>query len=491
MKNNLIDQFDVNIGTEVHCSVKIDRKMFSLTKIVEDAEEPNKHISFWELGYPGIKPIINFEVVKKAIFLAYALNMNVSNILVFDRKNYFYYDLPKGYQITQNFYPIAKNGFLEIVLPDKKVKKIKILKIQIEEDTAKSIHKDGEILLDFSRSGNPLLEIVSDCNITDENELIIFLRLLRVTLKFLKISDCKMEKAQLRCDINVSLSKKNSKTLGQKVEIKNLNSFFNIQKAISFEIEEQLNLLSQNKNVVQVTKNFDEKTKSLIFSRMKESNVGYRFFRESNLLPYKLMSNELEEIENEILRLELPSKKLQKFTLNYNLSVNEALFILENEDVLNFFENLSKETFFYKRAYQIIFDIVLPNLRKLNLNFSNFLCTSIIFGKIVNLCEKDHNKFSLVKKLIIESIEKNYEITIKNIKEIENISFASDEEMFLTIKNIFDKKPDLVSSYLKKPEKIIKFLIGELNRKFKGKINNKDLNKKLEEFIQTKIIKNN
>jgi len=282
-----MNNFEVIIGIENHVELKTKSKMFG-PGLVGFGQTPNSQVSEVDLGYPGALPSVNQEGVRLAILAAHALNMKIDSLLTFDRKNYFYPDLVKGFQITQQFNPIGQDGWLEISLDPDSNKKIAIQRLHIEEDTAQQKHSQNLTLIDYNRSGIGLIEIVTHPVLRSAQEAVAYVEKLRETLLFLGVSDVKMSEGSLRCDVNVSLRPIGSEKYSHKVEVKNLNSLANVKKAIEFEVKRQSALLVQNLVVEQETRRFDEQSQTTVSMRSKADALDYRYFTEPNLSPIQL-----------------------------------------------------------------------------------------------------------------------------------------------------------------------------------------------------------
>lgn len=281
-----MNNYDVVMGIEIHCELKTKTKCFSSAPNTF-GEKPNSQTSAIDCGFPGTLPAINQAVIVSAIQTCSGLNMNIDTLVRFDRKSYFYPDLPKGYQITQFYHPIGCNGYLKILV-DEQPFTVEFERLHIEEDTAKQIHHHGKTLLDYNRAGIPLLEIVTKPVFTTSNQVVAYINALRQLLIHLKVSDAKMNEGSLRCDINISLKAAGSEVLGTKVEIKNLNSTNNITLAINDEIIRQSQILDNKQKVLLETRRFDEKNGKTILMRSKENNIDYKYFPEPNIFPIQL-----------------------------------------------------------------------------------------------------------------------------------------------------------------------------------------------------------
>ena len=287
----------VTIGIEIHCELKTNTKMFSGAP-VRFGEVANTCTSVVDLGHPGCLPCVNKEAVALAIKACTAMHCDLETLVRFDRKNYYYSDLPKGFQITQQFHPIGTNGYVEIDVDGEK-KQIRIERIHMEEDTAKQFHKDTGTYIDFNRAGTPLIEIVSKPDMHSAKEAAAYVETLRKNLLYLNVSDVKMEEGSMRCDVNISLSK-DKDTLGTKTEIKNLNSISNVQKAIDYEAGRQQEVIESGGEVLQETRRYDEVEKVTTVMRSKGDAVDYKYYTEPNILPIRLDHAWVEQIKDEL-----------------------------------------------------------------------------------------------------------------------------------------------------------------------------------------------
>ncbi|MCQ2747972.1 MAG: Asp-tRNA(Asn)/Glu-tRNA(Gln) amidotransferase subunit GatB [Mycoplasmoidaceae bacterium] len=338
-----MNNFQTVVGIEVHTVVNSKTKMFSGTKSCH-TDPVNTNINEIDLGLPGTLPSVNEEVIKKAICLAQALHMKIADVISFDRKNYFYRDLPKGFQITQQFNPIGTDGYVEIEVDGKK-KKIRIERIHMEEDTAKQLKVDNKVLLDYNRCGMPLIEIVSKPDIASAKEAMAYLTQLKRILNFCgEISDAKMEEGSLRADVNISINPYGSKAYGTRVEIKNINSINNVGRAITYEANRQAGLYLQGKTFNQETRRFDDAKGETIYMRDKTSAVDYHFMPEPNILPFKLdpsfkqdalnrVKFSLDEVIQQLHQLGLDDKIAAQLLDDYPLYKVFSLVLNEVKDV--------------------------------------------------------------------------------------------------------------------------------------------------------------
>lgn len=331
---------EVVIGIEVHTALNTKTKMFS-PALNTHIGAPNTCVHPIDLALPGTLPIVNIAAVHKAIILADSLNMEINHKRIeFDRKNYFYSDLPKGYQITQQYFPIGTNGNIKIKDINNNDKEIIIQRIHMEEDTAKQFTKNNLKYIDYNRAGSPLIEIVTDPCISSSFEAMQYLEELKKILIFKDISDAKMEEGSLRADVNISLRPYGCKTLGEKVEIKNINSITNVGKAIDFEIKRQTEIICLNKIVEQETRRFDDTNNTTIFMRKKSNQVDYRYITEPDILCFAIK----DSIVKELLKNSLPSPKaVKKILLNDGLDENQIKHLLDNYELYKIFIYFKKK----------------------------------------------------------------------------------------------------------------------------------------------------
>lgn len=462
-----MNNFKTTIGIEVHAVINSLTKMFSSSKSSHN-DQVNTNINEIDLGMPGTLPSANEAVVMKAIQLASALNMQIENNLIFDRKNYFYSDLPKGYQITQQFFPIGKNGFIEIKLQDGSTKKITIERIHIEEDTAKQQIINNKIFIDYNRCGMPLIEIVSNPVIDNQYEATEYLKQLKRILNFLDLSDAKMEDGSMRADINISQQVMGIDKLGQKIEIKNLNSISNVAKAIEFETQRQISLLLSGQIVEQDTRRWDDVAKETIYMRSKQDSVDYHYFTEPNILNINL--------SNDFINSAIKNKKampVEAYNHLKSLNFDEKIIqnILDDAKMYQFISSLTKKI----DSYQDIltwFIIELSSFVKMenkNLyDMDNSIINRVI--EMINLIQKEEIN-SKQSKIIIKEIYN----TKKSLNDIINeygFKQIKDEALIESmLKQYINDNKEIVSQYAQRPERVEKALLGLLMKDTKGQAN--------------------
>ncbi|HPD05604.1 MAG TPA: Asp-tRNA(Asn)/Glu-tRNA(Gln) amidotransferase subunit GatB, partial [Spirochaetota bacterium] len=355
-------EFDTVIGLEVHAQLNTQSKIFCSCS-TQFGAQPNTQVCPVCLGLPGVLPVLNKEVLKKAIMAGLALNCTVAHYSKFDRKNYFYPDLPKAYQISQYDKPICYDGYIEISIKDE-TKKIGITRLHMEEDAGKTIHSDDAnnkvSYVDFNRTGVPLIEIVSEPDITTPDEAYQYLQTLRSILKYIEVSDCNMEEGSLRCDVNVSLKPKGAKVFGQKVEIKNLNSFRSVKLALEYEIGRQQKMLMQDETIVQETRLWDAERNITQAMRSKEEAHDYRYFPEPDLPPIEISNDYVEQLKNELP--ELPYEKCDRFVKQYGLPRYDAQVLTVTRQLALYYETVVSNGAHPKKASNWIMSELLAKI---------------------------------------------------------------------------------------------------------------------------------
>ncbi|MCA0403398.1 MAG: Asp-tRNA(Asn)/Glu-tRNA(Gln) amidotransferase subunit GatB [Proteobacteria bacterium] len=462
--------FDTVIGLEVHVQLKTKTKLFSGSSIQFGAK-PNTQTSFIDAGLPGVLPVLNAEAVKMAIQFGLAIDAQIANNSYFERKNYFYPDLPKGYQISQFQKPIVADGHLDITLEDGSVKKITIERAHLEEDAGKSIHEnEGYSGIDLNRAGTPLLEIVTTPCLNSSEEALSYLKTLYTLVRFLGICDGNMQEGSFRCDINISLKPKGSDKLGTRVELKNLNSFRFIEKAIFYEQRRQTDLIETNQMVIQETRLYDANSDTTRSMRTKENENDYRYFPDPDLLPIAISSEEIDKIK---LNLPLLPQDI-KANLNKNpaLIEEDILFLLSSPATYSFFESIKKESIAEEK---LIINWLKNNyLASLNENNLSFDTPPISAEKLSPLLDKLQEKkiSSKFAKDIFSKLWQGSNLSIDDIMKEEGLDEpANNEELEQIVKNIIAKHPEQASDYRAGKEKLLAFFVGQAMKETKGKAN--------------------
>lgn len=460
------------IGIEVHVELKSMAKVFSLSKNNFN-DEANTNINVIDLGYPGVLPRLNKGVIDDALKACLALNFNINRLMHFDRKNYFYPDLPKGYQITQQDTPIGYDGYVEI-----SNKKIYLERMHIEEDTCKSLHTT-DTLLNFNRAGVPLLEIVTKPCISSGKEAVEYLEKLRETLLYLGISDVKIEEGSMRCDVNVSVS--DTDELGTKVEVKNIGSISNVGVAIDYEIQRQEELLANGEVIIEQTRRFDDKSKTTILMRYKETGNDYRYFPEPDI-PYVYIDDEwIEQIKREmpVLTDELKDKYTKLGINNNNIKT-----IIANKEICNFFETVIDDVNPNIAANLLTGDI-LSYLNKHFIKLEESKLTKDNFIKLVELLDKKTISSKQGKEVINILLDTGKDV-LEIVKE-NKMEQISDNSLVLDIvTKVIDANPDSVKDFKEGKDRAVKYLMGQIMKESKGQVNPGLANRVLVEELKKK-----
>jgi aspartyl-tRNA(Asn)/glutamyl-tRNA(Gln) amidotransferase subunit B len=465
--------YEAVIGLEVHLHLNTKTKAFCGCS-TEFGREPNSCVCPVCLGFPGSLPVLNKLALDYAIKVALALNCRVQEYTKFDRKNYFYPDLPKNYQISQYDLPLSRDGFLDIYLEGRN-KRIGIRRVHMEEDAGKLIHKEEVSLVDFNRSGIPLLEIVSEPHINSAEEAYEYLTALKSIIEYLDVSDCDMEKGSLRCDANISVRKKGAAELGIKTELKNMNSFKAVKEALAFEIERQSELLDAGEDVVQETRLWDAKELKTLPMRTKEEAKDYRYFPEPDLAPFIIKPEKIEEIRKAIP--ELPRQKMQRFIKDYGLSEYDARILVSSRKDADWAEEAIR-TYPDKNKKPIVNWIIGPlaSLTGPNTTFSELKLPGgkEEFIKLVKATEEGKISHLMAKNVLSESI--NSGIPSLEIIQNRNLFQVSDlESLKGVVEDVLKENPESVNDYKSGKANALMFLVGQAMKKSKGKANPKTL----------------
>ncbi len=470
--------FEPVIGIEIHVELKTKSKMFS-SGPVTFGNMPNTETVLFDWAFPGTMPVVNKEAVKYGIKIANALNMSVSKTLYFDRKNYFYSDLPKGYQITQQDHPIGYEGFLEIETSNVK-RKIGIERAHLEEDTAKQLHFGDMSLVDYNRAGTPLVEIVSKPDIRSGEEASKYVEGIREIVTYLGVSDGKMEEGSLRCDVNISIRPVGSEKLGTKVEIKNLNSIANVKAAIDYEVERQAELILSGGVVEQETRRYNETQKKTELMRKKTNAVDYKYFREPNIVPIDLSD---EFIESTIKSMsKLPSAyraELQELGLS-KYEVDELL--RDKKYVLYFVDCLSHNVKNIKTLWNYLMVDVLSYLNKDEVGIESLKFTSKSLVSLINMLADGKINSKQAKEVLAVMYESGEDAQV--IVDRLGLSQVSDDSAILEIvKTVLANNAQSISDFKAGKDRALGYLVGQVMKASQGKANPS----KAKEFILKEI----
>jgi len=474
-------EFEAVIGLEVHAQLNTKTKMFCSCS-TKFGNPPNTQICPVCTGLPGVLPVINKKAVEYALKLALALNCKINLKSIMARKTYFYPDLPKNYQISQYEIPIAEGGAVEIEINGNR-KKIGLIRIHMEEDAGKLIHEEKKpySYVDFNRAGVPLLEIVSAPEISSPEEAVAYLKTLRRILRYLEICDGNMEEGSLRCDANVSVRPKGSDKFGTKVELKNMNSFKHVERALSYEIKRQIGLLMEGKEIIQETRLYDETTQTTHPMRGKEEAHDYCYFPDPDLIEIQINEEILEKLKTELP--ELPQEKKERFLKTYLLTPYEVDILIEEKNLADFFE---KTVEIYPNPKSISNFMLTEVLRYLNRDGKDISETNLkpeILAQLLDLVEKGIISITIAKQIFPEVYEKGIEPR-KIVEERGLIQESSEDKLRFICEEVLAENPKEVEKYRAGKKGIIGFFVGQVLKKTQGKANPKIVNKILTELLE-------
>lgn len=471
--------YETVIGLEVHLQLRTETKVFCgcSTKF---GSRPNSQTCPVCLGFPGSLPVLNEKAFLYSIKAALALNCAIQNLVKFDRKNYYYPDLPKNFQISQYDMPLSYNGTLEIT-SDGIRKRVRIKRVHLEEDAGKLTHpaKVSYSLVDFNRAGMPLLEIVTEPDISSPQEAYDYLTALKAILQYIKISDCDMEKGSLRCDANASIRKAGEKKLGVKVEVKNMNSFRWVREALQYEVDRQVSLLEAKENIIQETRLWDAEKMATISMRSKEEAQDYRYFPEPDMVPFMVEKTIIEEIRKTLP--ELPEARMNRFLKDYSLCEYDAKILTSQIDVADYFEECANQ---YENKKTIANWITGDIMAQMNIKNSGIIELGIPPKNLIGLLKMIDKEISgkMAKDVLVEMIE-----TKKDAYEIvksKGLSQISDRERIdQVIKDVLSKNEKSVNDYKNGKKNAITFLVGQVMRQTQGKANPAIVNEILKKHL--------
>lgn len=473
------------IGLEIHIELKTKTKMFCSCKNDPEEKTPNVNICPICLGHPGTLPTINEEAVKKVIKTGLALNCQIEEFSFFERKNYFYPDLPKGYQISQYQKPLCKNGFLEI-----EGRKIRIRRIHLEEDTGRLIHEKDCSLVDFNRAGVPLMELVTEPDLHSAKEARKFAEELQLILRYLDVSDADMEKGQMRIEANISLSEEEGK-LGTKVEIKNLNSFRAVEEAINYEIERQSKLLNSSQKIIQETRGWDDIKKKTFSQREKEEAKDYRYFPEPDLPPLMVSREEILELKAEIP--ELPAQKRERLKKEYELEEKAIEIFVQQKELGEYFEKVISELppKLERKALLAQIDLsanyilsdLLGLMKEYNATVENLKILPEDFAQFITLIYDGKISSKIAKEVLNEMFKTGK--SPKNIIEEKELSLISGEkELEKVAKEVIEENEKAVSDFKSGKSQALQFLIGKIMQKTRGRADPQKVKELLIKFLK-------
>ena len=469
------------IGLETHVQLSTKTKLFSRASTAFGAS-PNTNVNLIDCGLPGVLPSVNKEAFYKAIRFGMAVNAQINQTSIFDRKNYFYADLPKGYQITQMDLPIVLGGSIDIQL-EESVKTINITRAHLEEDAGKSIHDeyDGFSAIDLNRAGTPLLEIVSEPDISNAKEAVAYMKAMHQLVTYLDVSDGNMAQGSLRCDANVSIRKKGVKELGTRTEIKNINSFKFIEKAINFEIKRQIKILEDGQKVTQETRLYDSSKDETRPMRSKEFANDYRYFPEPDLLPVIISDQEIQKIRDEFP--ELPKEKEARYQEEFGLSEYDSQIISSSKSMADFFDASLKKTKNYSLLSNWLIGEISAYLNKGQIEIHESKLTADNVAMLINRID-DQTISGKIGKSIFEEMYASGASPDEIIESQGLKQISDDGAIEEIISTVIKENPSQVEAYLGGKEKLFGFFVGQVMKLTEGKANPSSVNAILKEKLK-------
>ncbi len=469
MDKSIRDKYTVVIGLEVHAQLLTKSKIYN-TDSAEYGHAPNTNISVITLAHPGTLPKLNKRAAEFAMKMGLACHCTISRYQIFDRKNYFYPDLPKGYQLTQDRTPICVGGYITINTKEGEERNISLHRIHIEEDAGKSIHieEEADTLLDFNRSGVPLIEIVTNPVIRSSEDAGALLTEIRKLVRYLDICDGNMEEGSLRCDANVSIMLNGAKEFGKKVEVKNMNSIRNVQRAIDHEVERQITEIEKGNLIVSETRTFDANTGLTHSMRTKEELNDYRYFPDPDLSPLIVSEEWLNEIKSSMPSL--PRELHAKYVHEMNLSEYDAHVLTDSRDVAAYFEAVCKHTKNFKAAANWVMGPVKSHLNELSLSADNFPLSAKNLAGLISLIDEGKVNFSVASQRLFPELLKNPgKSPLEVAQQLNLIQDSNVDSIEPLVSEIIKEFPLKVEEYKKGKKGIVTMFMGEVMKRSKGK----------------------
>ncbi len=484
MNPSIKDKYQPVIGLEVHAQLSTGSKIFA-SDSTEFGNMPNTNISVITLAHPGVLPKLNKKVVEYAIKMGIACGCEINRINFFDRKNYFYPDLPKGYQITQDKAPICKGGGFNVKTKEGE-KFIQLNRIHMEDDAGKNLHLDGETdtLVDYNRAGVPLIEIVTEPDIRTSDEAAALLTEIRKLVRYLDICDGNMEEGSLRCDANVSVMLKGAKQYGKKVEVKNMNSIRNVQRAIEFEIERQIAEIEAGKEIVSESRQFDTVHFTTHSMRTKEELNDYRYFPEPDLQPLKISDEWLNSIKAAMPTL--PQELVDKFVKEYGLPEYDAMVITDTKEIAFYFEELCKNTKNYKAASNWMMGPVKSYLNELTMSISQLTVSPKTLAELIAVVDSGKVSFAMAAtKIFPELVKVDGRSALKIAEDLNLIQDSNSDSIRPIVEGVLAKYPEKVAEYKGGKKGILAMFMGEVMKATKGKADPKVATELLTEILES------
>jgi aspartyl-tRNA(Asn)/glutamyl-tRNA(Gln) amidotransferase subunit B len=479
-----MNKYEIVIGLEVHCQLSTESKIFA-SDINQFGSEPNTNISVLTLGHPGVLPKLNKKAVEYAVRMGIACGCEIARNTYFDRKNYFYPDLPKGYQISQDKFPICKGGnvLVKINGSQSRVYEERLLElhhIHLEEDAGKSVHElsDSETFLDYNRAGSPLIEIVSEPCMRSGEEAGAYLTEIRRLVRYLDICDGNMEEGSMRADLNISIRPTGTETLGTKVEVKNMNSIKNLQRAVEFEFKRQVKMVENGETIIQETRMFDADNGETYGMRVKETMNDYRYFPEPDLSPIKISEEYLADIKAKMPAL--PKELFEKFTTVYGLPDYDAGVLTDNRETAIYYEEVCKFTQNYKAVSNWLMTTIRSYLNDKSLKINELAIQPKLLAEIISLIDENKISNSSAAQTLFPLLIESPESTALTMAEKHNlIQQSNTNELQTLIDQVLTSMPDKVTEYRKGKKGLLGLFMGEVMKKTKGNADPKITNQLL------------
>ncbi len=483
MEESTRNKYTAVIGLEVHAQLLTSTKIFNADS-ADFGDLPNRNVGVITLGHPGTLPKLNKQAVEYAIKMGLACNSEITREMIFDRKNYFYPDLPKGYQITQDRTPICVGGKVPISPTDEPEREVQLNRIHLEEDAGKSIHLKGEknTLVDFNRAGVPLIEIVTEPDIHTSSQAHALLYEIRRLVRYLEICDGNMEEGSLRCDANISVMLNDAKTLGRKVEVKNMNSMKNVQRAIDHEIERQIICLEKGEEIISETRTFDPSTGTTAGMRSKEELNDYRYFPDPDISPVHISDKWLRDIKAAMPSL--PRDLHQKFVTVYGIPSYDAAVLTDTKEIALYFEKLCSKTKNFKAASNWIMGPVKSYLNEQNIDIAQFNVSTDTLAELIALVDTQQVSHSAASNRVFpELIKSNETAALKVAQQLNLIQESSEGAINEVIDKVLADAPDEVKAYKNGKKALLGMFMGEIMKASNGKVDPK----KTRELLQQKL----
>ncbi|HLP19715.1 MAG TPA: Asp-tRNA(Asn)/Glu-tRNA(Gln) amidotransferase subunit GatB [Chitinophagales bacterium] len=476
-------KYEVVVGLEVHAQLSTHSKMYCGDS-AEFGGAPNTHISVLSLGHPGTLPVVNETAIEYAVRIGLATSSEIRYENQFARKNYFYADLPKGYQITQDKTPICTGGFIEIEVNGEK-KKINLTRIHLEEDAGKSIHDIDPYftLVDLNRAGVPLIEIVSEPDVRSGDEAMAYLNEVQKLVRYLGICDGNMEEGSMRCDANVSVRLKGSNVLNARSEVKNMNSMRNVKRAIEFEFIRQVDAHEKGEKLAQETRGFDAVKGITISQRSKEHAHDYRYFPEPDLPPVFVTEEYIANVKSHMPKL--PNELKREYMEQYGLPEYDARIIIEDKELAEYFNRLLAETKNYKAASNWILGPVKNSLNETGLHISEFKVEPATLAKLIALIDEGKTNFSVASTKIFPVVVETGKEPLKVAEELNLLQNSDEGAIKELVEQVFAKYPEKVAEYRAGKKGLLGLFVGDVMKLSKGKADPKVTNRLMTEKLES------